>query len=291
MKLSIVVVSFNTKELLRKCLESIFRVEEWKTRLLASRRSGPARQGGRVEVIVVDNGSIDSSVEEIKNEKLKMKNDNVKFKIILNKENSGFARANNQGIKIAKGEYILLLNSDTEINHGTLSNLIEFARNHPEAGVIGARLLNPDGTIQPSVYHFPSVWRAIAEYWLGQKGTYEKYALTASDAVRIEAVTGAAMLIPRKTIEKIGLLDERYFMYFEDLDYCQRVKRAGFQVYYLPTAEIIHHHGASGAEIPTQTRQWLIRSSKIYNGIIKYWLLTFIIWLGQKWQQLLPRRF
>lgn len=263
MKFSVVIVSFNTKELLRKCLESI-----------------ESNRGAlETEIIVVDNASNDGSVEMVKQR-------HKDIKILINKENFGFAKANNQGIKMAKGEYILLLNSDTEVKPGSLENLVEFAKKHLEAGVVGARLLNPDGSPQPSVYHFPTIWRAIAEYWLGQRGSYEKYSLTASDAVRVEAVTGAAMLILRKTIEKVGLLDERYFMYFEDLDYCRRVKRAGLKVYYLPQAEVIHYHGASGSSSGI-TYRYLVKSSKIYNGVVKYWFLFFIIWLGQKWQKIL----
>lgn len=270
MGLSIIIVNFNTKELLKKCLESIFRVKE--------------HESGRVEmeIIVVDNGSTDGSVEAIE---ARYKD----IKILRNEENLGFAKANNQGIKISKGDYILLLNSDTEVRSGALDKLVQFAEKHPDAGVAGARLLNPDGSIQPSVYHFPTIWRAIAEYWLGKRGVYEKYALTGAltgtDPVSVEAVTGAAMLIPRKTIEKVGLLDERYFLYFEDLDFCRRARETGLKIYYLPSAEVIHHHGKSAALVGSQAYKWLCQSSKIYNGKLKYSLLYFIIWIGQKWQR------
>lgn len=267
MGLSIIIVNFNTKELLEKCLESIEqeskRVKEWK-----------------IEIIVVDNASTDESPEMVKKEF-------PKARLIVNKENLGFAKAVNQGIKQATGEYIFLLNPDSEVKSDALTTLVKFAQKHPEAGVIGAKLLNPDSSIQPSIYHFPTIWRAIKEYWFGQKGAYEKYAVTASDAVSVEAVTGAAMLIPRKTIEKVGLLDERYFLYFEDLDFCRRVQRAGLKVYYLPQAEIIHRHGESAAKVGSQAYHWLCQSSKIYNGILKYWLLTAALWIGQKWQKLL----
>jgi len=284
MDLSVVIVSYNTEELLKRCLESLI-IQDTRYKIQDT------------EVIVVDNGSEDGSKEYLKSQKSKVKpacagrttTQNLKLKIILNDRNLGFAKANNQGIKEAQGEYILLLNSDTEVKSGALEKLIEFAKEHPEAGVIGARLLSLDSSIQPSVYHLPTIWRAIREYWLGQKGTYEKYAPTVSRAVSVEAVTGAVMLIPRKKIGKIGLLDERYFMYFEDLDYCRKVKRAGFKVYYLPTAEIIHRHGASGQEIPDQTRQWLVQSSKTYHGPLKHYLINFIIFTAQKWQKFLRK--
>lgn len=264
MDLSIIIVSFNTKELLRRCLESIYRARD---------------HSPKMEIIVVDNTSTDGSSEMVNKEF-------PETMLIRNKQNLGFAKAVNQGLKIAKGNYIFLLNSDTEVKSVAMEKLIKFAREHPEAGIIGARLLNPDSSIQPSVYHLPSIWRAIAEYWLGQKGAYEKYNMITSDAVSVEAVTGAAMLISRKTIETIGFLDERYFMYFEDLDYCRRAQGAGFQVWYLPIAEVIHYHGSSGPS-PGVTYQYLVKSSKIYNGIIKYYFITFIIWLGQKWQNFL----
>jgi len=267
MELSIIIVSFNTRELLKKCLESI----------------------KNAEIIVIDNASTDGSVEEIKKLKIKYQKYKLNIKYILNNENLGFAKANNQALRLAGGEYCLLLNSDTEVKPGALEKLVEFARQHAEVGIVGARLLNPDGSLQPSVYHFPTIWRAFQEYWLGRKGSYEKYALTASDAVKVEAVTGAAMLISRKTIEKIGLLDEQYFMYFEDLDYCRRLKRANLKVYYLPEAEVIHHHGASGKGSPL-TYRYLVKSSKIYNGISKFWALSFIIRSGQKWQRILGKR-
>jgi GT2 family glycosyltransferase len=261
MKLSIIIVNFNTKEFLKKCLESIYQYIDIST----------------YEIIVVDNGSIDGSAKMVKEEF-------PKVKLIENSKNLGFAKAVNQGIRKAKGEYIFLLNPDTEIKRGTLKKLIEFAGKNPDAGVIGAKLLNPNSSIQSSVYHFPTIWRAIKEFWFGQRGAYEKYAPAGMEPVEVDAVTGAAMLIPRKTIEKIGLFDERYFMYFEDLDYCRRVKKAGLKVYYLPEARIIHHHGKSGLSVHVYS--YLVSSSKIYNGIIKYYLLTFIIWLGQKFRNI-----
>lgn len=97
------------------------------------------------------------------------------------------------------------------------------------------------------------------------------------------------MLISRKVTKKIGLFDEKYFFYFEDLDYCRRAKKMGLRVYYLPSVKIVHHHGATGAAMPEMTHQWLVESSKKYNGLIKYYLLTLFIWGGQKWQRLKSR--
>jgi len=266
-ELSIIIVNYNTRDLLKSCLRSVFKNKD-KLKL---------------EVIVVDNGSTDGSPEMVKKE-------SPRVRLIENEENLGFAKAVNQGIKRAKGEYILLLNSDVIMKSGALREMLNFAERHPLAGIIGGKLVGPDGSIQASVYHFPTILRAVREFWFGQKDAYQKYAPQVDKPAIVDAVTGAAMLIPKKIIDEVGLLDERYFMYFEDLDYCRRVKKTGYRTYYLPQVEFVHYHGASGKEIPELTHQWLVQSSKLYNGLLKYYLLTLIIWLGQKWQKILGKR-
>lgn len=260
---AIIIVNYNTKTLLRQCLRSIT----------------------NYEIIVVDNGSTDGSQECLKRIK---ESKNQRIKVLFNKENLGFAKAVNQALRQAQGEYILLLNPDIKVKKNALKKLIKFAKNHPEAGIIGARLLNPDGTTQGSCFPKLSIANAIKEFWLGQKGVFEKYAPRTQKPVEVEAVVGACMLIAKKVIEKVGFFDERYFLYFEDLDYCRRVKKSGWKVYYLPEAEFIHDHGAAGKDLPVS--DWLKNSSKIYHGKVKYYLLTFIIWLGQKWQRLFKER-
>lgn len=254
MDFSIVIVNYNTKKFLRKCLKSL-----------------PAN----TEVIVVDNNSSDGSSQMIKKEF-------VKVKLIENKRNLGFAKAVNQALRQARGKYVLLLNPDTEVIGNALEKIVEFARKHPEVGVVGGRLIDPDGTIQGSCFHQLTILNAIKEFWLRQKGVFQKYAPKTKKPVEVEAVVGACMLIPKKVIDKVGLFDERYFLYFEDLDFCRRVRGMDLKIYYLPKAEFIHYHGASGKEIPRQTRQWLIQSSKIYNGPLKHYLMNFIILIGQK---------
>lgn len=280
MDLSIIIPSYNTKKLLKECLESVIRYQPPVTRKKPTTGHRPLV----TEIIVVDNGSTDSSVEYLK----KIAKDK-KIQTILLNQNWGFAGAVNRGIKKAKGRFILLLNSDTIAQKNTLEGAIKFAQEHPQS-IIGLQLVNPDQSIQPSVYHFPSILGAVKEFWLGKKDSYQKYYPKSLHPVKVDAVTGAAMLIPKKIIKKIGLFDEKYFLYFEDLDYCRRAKKAGLSVYYLPSAQIIHHHGAAGKEMPEITHQWLVESSKKYNGLVKYYLLTSIIWLGQKWQRLIGKR-
>ena len=257
--LSIIIPSYNTKELLKKCLESVFSDHRFE-----------------IEVIVVDNNSQDGSPQMVKKEF-------PEVILIENKDNLGFAKAANQGLKRATGEYLFLLNSDTVLEKNTLEKLLEYGKTIPPA-IVGPRLLNPDGTIQPSVFMLPTVKRAIAEYWFGKKGYFSKYTPSGDVAVEVESVVGGAMFFPQEVVEKIGYLDERYFMYFEDLDYCRRAKKFGLKVYYFPGAEVFHEHGASGKSLARGEDQWkrLIPSSKIYHGVLKYHLVSFIIKLGQR---------
>ena len=265
-EVSVVIVNYNTKKITLDCIESV--IEE----------------GLACEIIVVDNGSKDGSVEEFRKLQKKVSN----FVLIENTDNLGFAKANNQGIKVSKGKHILLLNSDTKVKKGAIGKLVEFAQRTPDAGVISARLLNPDGSLQASCLFFPTIKNAILAYWFGKKGLFDKFAPNGKKPVEVEASVAAAFLITPKTFKEVGLLDERYFFYFEDIDYCRRVWRRGLKVYYLPEAEVIHYHGASGRHLAEQKNQWrrLIPSSKIYHGVLKHYLLTLILWTGQKWERL-----
>ena len=262
--LSIIIVNFNTKDLLKKCLESI-------------------KLSFDYEIIVVDNASNDDSLQSINS--LELKN----LKIINNKTNLGFAKAVNQGIRQSQGEFILLLNSDIVVKPKAIEKMIDFAKNNLSAGVVGGRLLNPDGSIQGSCFYLPTLGRAAQEFWLGknEKSIVRKYAPVGNKLSEVEAVVGAVFLIPRKILQKVGFFDERYFIYFEDLDYCRRVRRNGFKVYYLPTTEFIHAHGASGKSISEKTQKWLVESSQIYHGKFKYFLISFFIKTGQKCRKIL----
>lgn len=272
--LSIVIVNLNTKKLTVGCIRSI---EKWAKNL-------------SFEVLLTDNGSSDGSVEafkEIKEEPY-WKN---KFTLILNDSNTGYAKANNQGIKKAKGKYILLLNNDTVVHKDALQNLLKFADKNSDAGVIGSRLLNIDGSLQMSCYHFPTITNAIREYWLGKKGLFEKYAPSGNLSVTVDSVVGAAFLITPSARKKVGNLDERYFAYFEDIDYCRQTWKVGLKVYYLPESVITHYHGATFKKLANESERWkrLIPSSKVYHGLFKHYLINAILWLGQKKNKLLEK--
>jgi len=258
----------NNKQLVLDCIDSI------------------VGEGSKIEweIIVVDNGSTDGTQPAIKQLLIKLKN----LHLIENRENLGYAKANNQGIEKAKGEYIILLNSDIIVKKRALGKLMDFARKSKDAGVIGPKLLNINKTLQPSCFHFPTIRNAIREYWLGEKGLFEKYAPEGTKPVAVDAVVGAAFLITPRALKKVGLLDERYFAYFEDIDYCRQVWRKGMKVYYYPNAEIIHYHGATFKKMAQSKDRWkkLIPSSKVYHGNMKHYLLTSILWFGQKWERI-----
>ncbi len=266
MDVSIIIVNYNTKELTLDCIDSIL------------------DEGSdlKMEIIIVDNGSTDNSAHFL--EKLER---SAVVKLIKNSENKGFAKANNQGIKIAKGEFILLLNSDTKVKKYAIEKLVEFAKMHPETGAVGARLLNTDGTIQDSAFRFPTIGRAIKQYWLGEKGHLEKYAPKSIEPV--DVLVMAAFLITPRALKEVGMLNEKYFIFFEDFDYCRALHKAGLKVYYMKDAEVIHYHGASGKKVADNDNQWrrLIPSSKIYHGLIKHYIFNFVLWSGQKMQTIL----
>ncbi len=266
--LSVIIVSFNTKKLTVDCLKSI------------------ENEGSKlgIEVIVVDNNSSDGSVDALKS----FKTNKFKYIAIFNDSNTGYAKANNQGIKEACGKYILLLNSDTLVHKNSLSALVEFAQKIPDAGVVGPRLLNIDGSLQGSCFHFPTIKNAILEYFWGKKGFFDKYAPNGKNPETVDALVGAAFLITPKALGEVGVLDERYWAYFEDIDYCRQVWKKGLRVYYLPTSVITHYHGASFKKATSDdATRWrrLIPSSKIYHGFIGHYLINSVIWLGQKWQK------
>lgn len=271
--LSIIIVNYNTKDLTIDAIKSVVADTSVKNK----------------QIIVVDNASSDGSAKAIKQLKNKLKTSRIEF--IKNKENIGFSRANNQGIKISKGRYILLLNSDTVVKKGSLKKLINFAEKNKKCGVAGARLLNADGSIQESCFNLPTFTRAIKQYWLHAGKPLDKFYPDSEKPVEVEAVVGAGFLITPQAHKKIGGLNEKYFFYFEDLDYCRSVQKAGFKVFYVPSAEIVHYHGASAQKLATANDQWkkLIPASKVYHGVLGHYVFNFILWSGQKIDRLVGK--
>ena len=223
--LCIIIVSWNTKEYLLHCLESIFQ----------KRESVPW------EVVVMDNGSQDGSGTAVK--KIF-----PAVHLIENDRNLGFSKAANQGLKKSSGRYALLLNPDTRVKEGAIERLVSFMDVHPEAGVAGVQLLNSDGSRQNSVANFPSLATELVNKsllrWMFPKrfpGKGRNY----SEPIEVDSVIGAFMIVRREAIERVGLLDEDYFLFLEETDWCYRMKKAGWKVYHLPQAEIYHFQGKS----------------------------------------------
>ena len=223
--LCIIIVSWNTKEYLLHCLESIFQ----------KRESVPW------EVVVMDNGSRDGSGTAVK--KIF-----PAVHLIENDRNLGFSKAANQGLKKSSGRYTLLLNPDTRVKEGAIERSVSFMDLHPEAGVAGVQLLNSDGSRQNSVANFPSLATELVNKsllrWMFPKrfpGKGRNY----SEPIEVDSVIGAFMIVRREAMERVGLLDEDYFLFLEETDWCYRMKKAGWKVYHLPQAEIYHFQGKS----------------------------------------------
>ncbi len=245
MKLSIIIVSWNVKAELLECLRSIY----------------ANRPSETFEIILVDNASKDGTVEAARQQY-------PDITLLANQQNKGFAAANNQGIKTAKGQYILLLNPDTIIHPGSLDKLLEFMDANPRAGACGPKLLNSDNTVQRSVRKYPtframlyrhSVFKLLGLFknhyrqWRMKDFAYEKQ-------TNIEQLMGAALMVRAETIDQVGLLDEDFFIYYEEVDWCRRINQAGWQVVFVPQAVITHLGGASSVQIPAANRFIMLSS-------------------------------
>ena len=263
---SVIIVSWNTQDILRNCLRSIY------------------EQGGDVdfEVIVIDNASTDGSAEMVRK-------DFPQVILIENSENRGFAAANNQGIAIIKGRYVLLLNSDTIILDNAIDKTLYFADAHPESAVVGCRVLNPDRTLQRTCFMFPSILNMLLSstylYKLFPKNKFfgrEQMAWwDRSDVREVEVVTGCFMLIRQKAIQQVGTMDEQFFMYGEETDLCYRFRQAGWKVMFTPVCEIIHLGGQSSrqkrSKMILQLRGSILLFMKKHNSSLKYALACLLV--------------
>ena len=221
---SVIVVNHNTCDLLRECLRSV--------------RAEAA--GLPTQVIVVDNASSDGSVAVVRAEF-------PEVRLIESPSNLGFSKANNAGLRASSSPYALLLNSDARLLPGALRAMASFMETHPDVGIVGPRLLNADGSLQLSCGIPPTPWTEVCnKLLLHIPFPFFKMGDWAHDRVReVGWVTGACLLARRAMLDRIGLLDEGMFMYYEDLDLCLRARRAGWKVCYLPDAQAVHLGGAT----------------------------------------------
>ena len=229
---SISIVNWNTREILRACLRSVY------------------ENAGTVDfhIIVVDNASTDGSAEMVREYF-------GRVQLIANPQNRGFAAANNQGIAVAKGRYVLLLNSDTIVLRAAIEKAVAFADAHPEVAIVGCRVLNPDYTLQRTCFMFPSLLNMLLSstylYKLWPRSRlFGREQLTwwdRNDVREVDVVTGCFMLVRRAAILQVGMMDDEFFMYGEETDWCYRFKKAGWKIMFAPHGEIVHLGGASSA--------------------------------------------
>jgi hypothetical protein len=246
--LSIIIVNYNVKEFLQNLIHSIYK----------------AAQKITFEIIVIDNASNDGSVEFIK-EKFPA------VKLFANNKNLGFSKANNIGLKASQGKYILLINPDTLVSEDTFDKMIRFFKDNPEAGLAGCKILNPDGSLQLACRRsFPGPWTSLCKVTglssiFPKSRLFARYNLTYLDedqTYEVDAISGSFMIFTREVFEKVGGLDEQFFMYGEDLDFCYRVQKAGFKVLYVHSTQIIHYKGES-------TRRSSLDETKIFYSAMQ----------------------
>jgi GT2 family glycosyltransferase len=266
-KLSVVIVNYNVKHFIEQCLFSVLKASE----------------SFQCEVFVVDNNSVDGSVTLIK-EKF------PQIHLIVNKTNTGFSVANNQALKIAQGEYVLLLNPDTVVQEDTFTKIIAFMDAHPEAGGLGVKMLDGQGNFAPeSKRGLPTPEVAFykmfgfSRFFPKSKrfGKYHLSYLSEDQLSEIDVMSGAFMLIRKSVLDKIGLLDETFFMYGEDIDLSYRIKQAGYKNYYFPDTQIIHYKGESTKRsslnyVVIFYKAMAIFSKKHFSGSNAFWFNALI---------------
>lgn len=264
MDLSIIIVNYNTKKLTLQCISSVYE----------------SNIESSLEIFVVDNSSTDNSVEAIRQQF-------PNVILIENKENVGFSKANNQAIKQATGAFVLLLNSDTILKENTLSIMLQYMKENEDVGAAGCEVLLPDGNLDKACHRgFPTP-SASFYYMSGlakkypnnpRFNQYHKGYLNMSEIHEIDCLVGAFMIIRAKTIRQVGMLDESYFMYGEDIDWCYRIKEAGWKVIYNPTVSIIHYKGASSRKKPAKIVYEFHRAMFLFHN--KHYSKKYSIWVN-----------
>lgn len=257
--LSVVIVSWNVRDLLRRCLASVLSAPQPADGDLAPL---PDREP-TLEIIVVDNASADGSPDMVRAEF-------PQVRLIANPDNRGFTAGNNQGLVESTGRFLLLLNPDTEIVGDALSTMMAYMDAHAEVGALGPRLCYPDGSPQPSRRRFPTLATALVEStvvqeWWRDNPLLRRYYMadTPDEAIQpVDWVVGACLLVRREVYDQVGGLDEGFFMYSEEMDWCKRIQDAGWKVVYLPTARVIHHEGKSSEQV-VPARHIHFQSSKV----------------------------
>lgn len=241
---SIVMLNYNGGEMTAEAIRSI-------------RESAPS---STCEIVVVDNGSSDGSVERLRKEF-------PEVRLLSNGRNLGFAKAVNSGIDLSRGRHILLLNNDTTVPHGSIDGLAQFMDGHPECGICGPQLLNADGSRQHSYDNFPTAATVLLNKGILRMffpARYPSKRQCATPPLEVESVIGAALLVRREVVEKIGKLDERYFFFLEETDWCLRAREAGWKIFHLPTVAVCHLQGRTKRRAEARAKVEYTRSLFAY---------------------------
>lgn len=254
MRLSTIIISYNTSDLVRNCLTSL------------AAHPAPAE----MQVVVVDNASHDDTVAMVRREF-------PDVLVIANETNRGYAAAVNQGLQALEADFYLILNSDIEVHEGSLGTLLHFMKAHPRAGMCAPQLILPSGKPQQT-------WRegftlgqfARQEFMLDKLRPRPPLEAAPAETSEVEHLDGAALLVRREALEQVGPLDEGYFMYCEDSDWALRFRRAGWTLYHVPAATVLHHHGASSrecrAEMIASYKRAARRYFRLHDGAMNAWL-------------------
>ena len=277
MDLSIIIVNYETYDLTKQTIKSVITQE----------------QPFNYDIYLVDNGSTDGSIERLQEDFLKESKDGT-IKFILNPENRGFAHANNLALKKTQAEYVLLLNSDTVVLDNCLEASLNYMETHQDTGALGCKVVLPDNTLDKACRRsFPdfyvSFYRMTGLSRLFPKskrfGRYNLTYLDEDETYEVDCVVGAFMLVRQKTIQEVGLLDETFFMYGEDIDWCYRIKAANWKIIYFSDAKIIHYKGASYSKKQNKrlTYEFYRAMYIFYNKHYKAgypWITTAATYLG-----------
>lgn len=269
MDVSVVIVSWNTCELLDRCLRALY----------------AASEGLHVEVLVVDNGSSDGSLELVRSHY-------ADARLIANSHNLGFVRANNQALALARGEFVLLLNSDAFLAPDALRTLVAFMRAHPQAGASGPRLSYPDGSLQRSCTRFPALFDELClmlqlDRLFPDSPLFGRFWLSGWDYStlrEVDVIMGACLMARRAILSQVGLLDETFTMYSEEVDWCYRMRQAGWRLYLVPDAHAVHIWGGSSERVRVDSFVQLFRSRLLFfrkhRGRVASALLKLVFALG-----------
>ena len=274
MKLSIIIVNYNTYDLTKQTIESIIQKEH----------------PFQYEILLVDNASSDGSIENLQEHFNDLLLEGI-LQIFINEANLGFAKANNIGMRIAKGEYILLLNSDTVVKEDCLAKCLSHMDKNNNIGALGCKVVLPDGKLDHACKRgFPTP-KASLYYLLRlykkdpiKYGQYDALHLHEDEVGEVDCLMGAFMLMSKEALNRVGLLDEDFFMYGEDIDLCYRIKEGGYKILYYPKAQIIHHKGGSSKKKRTKViydfhqAMWIFYKKHYYT---KYnFTISFLVYIG-----------